>query len=279
MRFRIPRAAWAALVVPLLGYGGFVGALAWIENRLVFPVALSSRRLGPPDARLGLSPERVTTLTSDGVRLVGWQMGSDSAARWILIFHGNAGNLADGGRPEHYARLRSLGLNVLTFDYRGYGESESVPTEAGLYRDADAAFAFLRDSLGVPPERTLLFGHSLGSAIAVDLASRVQAAGLILDGAFTSAPDAARSAYPFVPVRLIMRNRFASDEKIARAAMPKLFLHGRWDQVIPLELGRRLYERALMPKTFVQLSGGHDDAFLMDSAGYFGAVAAFLSKF
>jgi len=267
------------LLVPLLGYGGFVGALAWLENRLVFPVAPSTRRLVPPDARLGLSPERVTTLTSDGVRLVGWQMGSDSSALWILIFHGNAGNIGDGGRPEHYAGLRALGLNVLTFDYRGYGESESVPSEAGLYRDADAALAFLRDSLQVPPERTLLFGHSLGSAIAVDLASRVQAAGLILDGAFTSAPEAASRAYPFVPVRLIMRNRFASDEKIERAAMPKLFLHGRWDQVVPLELGRRLYQRALMPKTFVQLSGGHDDAFLMDSVGYFGAVAAFLTEF
>ncbi len=267
------------LVVPLLGYGGFVGALAWIENRLVFPVAPWTRRLVPPDARLGLRPERVTTLTSDGVRLVGWRMAGDSSAPWILVFHGNAGNIGDGGRPEHYACLRALGLNVLTFDYRGYGESESVPSEAGLYRDADAALAFLRDSLRVPPERTLLFGHSLGSAIAVDLASRAQAAGLILDGAFTSAPDAARHAYPFVPVRLIMRNRFASDEKIAGVTMPKLFLHGRWDQVIPVDLGRRLYERAPGPKTFVQLSGGHDDSFVVDSVGYFAAVAAFLPRF
>jgi fermentation-respiration switch protein FrsA (DUF1100 family) len=275
---RVPRVVWVVLLVPLLGYGGFVGALAWIENRLVFPVAPWTRHLAPPEARLGLRPERVTTVTSDGVRLVGWRMSADSSAPWILIFHGNAGNIGDGGRPEHYARLRALGLNVLTFDYRGYGESEGTPTEAGVYRDAEAAFAFLRDSLGVPPERTIIFGHSLGSAVAVDLASHVSAAGLILDGSFTSAPDAARYAYPFVPVRLIMRNRFASDEKIARATMPKLFLHGRWDQVIPISLGRQLYERAGGPKTFVQLNGGHDDAFLMDSAGYFGAVRAFLRR-
>ena len=114
----------------------------------------------------------------------------DSTDPWILVFHGNAGNIGDGGRPEHYARLRALGLNVLTFDYRGYGESDGTPTEAGLYRDADAALGFLRDSLHVPPGRTWLFGHSLGSAVAVDLATRVRAAGLILDGAFTSAPDA-----------------------------------------------------------------------------------------
>lgn len=253
-----------------------MGALAWVENRLVFPVAPWTRRLAPPNPGLDLHPERVATRTSDGIRLVGWRMAGDTSAPWILVFHGNAGNIGDGGRPEHYARLRALGLNVLTFDYRGYGESEGKPTEAGLYRDADAALGFLRDSLHVRPERTYLFGHSLGSAVAVDLASRVQAAGLILDGAFTSAPDAARNAYPFVPVRLLMRNRFASDEKISRAGMPKLFLHGRDDRVIALALGRRLYDCASGPKRFVELSGGHDDAFLMDSAGYFGAVAAFL---
>ena len=276
---RVPRAAWALLVVPLLGYGGFLGALAWLENRLVFPVAPWTRRLTPPDARLDLRPGRVTTVTSDGVRLVGWLMLRDSTDPWILVFHGNAGNIGDGGRPEHYARLRALGLNVLTFDYRGYGESDGTPTEAGLYRDADAALGFLRDSLHVPPGRTWLFGHSLGSAVAVDLATRVQAAGLILDGAFTSAPDAASTAYPFVPVRLVMRNRFASDQKIARATMPKLFLHGLGDRVIPFALGRRLYEHALGPKRFVPLQGGHDDAFIVDSAGYFGAVAAFLKQF
>jgi fermentation-respiration switch protein FrsA (DUF1100 family) len=276
---RVPRAAWVALLVPLLGYGGFVGALAWIENRLVFPVAPWTRHLTQPDPRLGLRPERVTMATSDGVRLVGWQMGADSSAPWVLIFHGNAGNIGDGGRPEHYARLRALGLNVLTFDYRGYGESEGAPTEAGVYRDAQAALAFLRDSLHVPPERTILFGHSLGSAVAVDLASRVSAAGLILDGSFTSAPDAAGYAYPFVPVRLIMRNRFASDEKIARATMPKLFLHGEWDRVIPIGLGRRLYQLAGGAKTFVQLNGGHDDSFILDSAGYFGAISAFLAGY
>jgi fermentation-respiration switch protein FrsA (DUF1100 family) len=267
------------LVTALLGYGGFLGLLSWAEDRLVFPVAPWTRRLTPPDAGLNLRPTRVTTVTSDGVRLVGWLMGGDAAAPWILIFHGNAGNIGDGARPEHYARLRALGINVLTFDYRGYGESEGSPTEAGLYRDADAAFGFLRDSLGIQPGRIWIFGHSLGSAVAVDLASSVNAAGLILEGSFTSAPDAARYAYPFVPVRLIMHNRFASDEKIARAAMPKLFLHADADRVIPLDLGRRLFGIAPEPKRFVTVHGGHDDAFLVDSARYFGAVAAFLLPF
>jgi uncharacterized protein len=278
MSLRILRAVRGMLIAALLGYGGFVGMLAWAEGRLVFPVLPETRRLAPPAVGLDLHPVRVTTVTTDGVHLVGWVMASNTGAPWILIFHGNAGNIGDAGRPEHYALLRNLGLNVLTFDYRGYGESEGTPTEAGLYRDADAAFGFLRDSLRAPPSRIWIFGHSLGSAVAVDLASRVEAAGLIVEGAFTSAPDVAHYAYRLVPVRLIMRNRFASDEKIVRVAMPKLFLHARADRVIPLVLGRRLYERAAGPKTFVQLMGGHD-AFLVDSAGYVGALGVFLKQF
>jgi len=279
VKLQISRAIWAVLVIALLGYGGVVGLLAWAEDRLVFPVAPWTRRLTPPASGLELNPTRVTTVTSDGVRLVGWLMGHDTLAPWILIFHGNAGNIGDGGRPEHYARLRALGVNVLTFDYRGYGESEGKPSEAGLYHDADAAFGFLRDSIQVPPERIVIFGHSLGSAVAVDLASRVHAAGLIVEGAFTSAPDAARYSYPLIPVRRIMHNRFASDEKIGRVAMPKLFLHASGDRVIPLALGRRLFGEAPEPKQFVTVRGGHDDSFLVDSGSYFTAIAAFLPQF
>jgi hypothetical protein len=247
-----------------------------LENRLVFPVAPSTRRLARPDPQLGLDPARVTTVTRDGVRLAGWVMASDDTSRpWLLIFHGNAGNISSDGRPEHYQRLRALGLNLVTFDYRGYGESEGTPTEAGVYLDADAAYAFLRDSLRVPAERIVIFGHSLGSAVAVHLASRVPARGLILEGAFSSGPDIARRIYWFLPVRLVMRSRFDSEAKIPRVRGPKLFLHARQDEVIPFELGRRLYERTPEPKSFVALGGGHNDAYLVDSAGYFGAIATF----
>jgi uncharacterized protein len=275
----IQRVGGAVLVGLLLGYGGLVGLLAWAEDRMVFPVAPWTRKLAAPRSDLNLHPQRVTTTTVDGVHLVGWLMAGDDASRWILIFHGNAGNIADGGRPDHYGRLRALGLNVLTFDYRGYGESDGVPTEVGLYRDADAAFRFLLDSLQVPADRIWIFGHSLGSAVAVDLASRVEAAGLILEGAFTSAPDVARYAYPFVPVGSLMHNRFASDEKIGRAQMPKLFLHSEDDRVIPITLGHRLFEMATGSKRFVTVHGGHDDAFSVDSARYFTPISEFLPQF
>jgi fermentation-respiration switch protein FrsA (DUF1100 family) len=266
-----------ALLALLFTYAGLLLLLKLNEDRIVFPAGPWG---GLAEPLTGLNPVRVETTTEDGVRLVGWRMGdpADSGARWLLMFHGNGGDISHGGRQEHYAALRSLGLHLLTFDYRGYGESGGTPTEAGVYRDADAAYAFLRDSLGVRPERILIFGHSLGSAVAVDLASRVPSSGLILEGAFTSIPDVGQRTYFFVPVRLMARNRFASADKIARVAGPKLFLHATADEIIPYDLGRRLFDVAGGPKQFVSLTGGHNDAYAADSATYFGSVEQFLRQ-
>ncbi|HEU5169869.1 MAG TPA: alpha/beta hydrolase, partial [Gemmatimonadales bacterium] len=219
------------------GYGTLMGLLKLNEDRLVFPVMPWPRALELPDPSLGLYPVRIETTTADGVRLVGWRMQSGRAPRrpWLLMFHGNGGDVSSSGRPEHYRALLRLGLNLLAFDYRGYGESEGRPSEAGVYRDADAAYAYLRDTLGVPPERIVIFGHSLGSAVAVDLASRVPARALVVEGALTSVPDVGQRTYFFLPVRLLARNRFASAEKIGRVTIPKLFLHARWDEVIPFD--------------------------------------------
>jgi fermentation-respiration switch protein FrsA (DUF1100 family) len=261
-----------------LAYLAFLLLLRLSESRLLYAPG-SSRTLTPAPPALGLAPERVEIPSGDGVTLVAWVIrapATDTAGGWLLICHGNAGNLSDAGRPEHYAGLRALGLNLLAFDYRGYGESGGSPSEAGLYRDAEAAYRYLRDSLGVPPERIVLFGHSLGSAVAVELATRVSAAGLVLEGALMSVIARAQEVYPYVPVRWIARSRFASIEKIGRVEIPKLFLHARGDDVVPIAHGRRLYDAAPPPKTFVALAGGHGDAFEADSAVYFGAIARFL---
>ena len=261
-----------------LAYLAYLLLLRLSESRLLYAPG-SSHTLTPAPPALGLAPERVEIPSGDGVTLVAWVIrapAKDTAGRWLLICHGNAGNLSDAGRPEHYAGLRALGLNLLAFDYRGYGESGGTPSEAGLYRDANAAYGYLRDTLGVPPERIVLFGHSLGSAVAVELATRVPAAGLVLDGALMSVIARAQEVYPYVPVRWIARSRFASIEKIGRVEIPKLFLHARQDDVVPIAHGRRLYDAAPFPKTFVALAGGHGDAFEADSAAYFGAIARFL---
>ncbi|HKH82759.1 MAG TPA: alpha/beta hydrolase [Gemmatimonadales bacterium] len=253
--------------------------LLWFaQSHLIFFPG-NQRTLVPPAARLGLQPERVAFTTDDGVQIVGWVMPAAQSANgfWLLICHGNAGNLSEFERPAHYAALRDVGLNLLAFDYRGYGESGGTASEQGLYRDADAAYRYLTEERGVPASRIILFGHSLGSAVAIDLASRSPAAGLIVEGALTSTVNRGQELYPFIPVRLLARSRFSSIDKVARIRIPKLFLHATRDEVIPVAHGRRLFQAAAEPKKFVELDGMHSDAFAVDSARYFGSVADFLS--
>ncbi len=262
----------------LTGYLVLLLLVRLMEPRLIFFPG-TARRLTPPPPELGLSPQSVRFRTEDGVTLSAWVIRPEGEPRcWLLICHGNAGNLSEGGRSLHYAGLRELGLGILAFDYRGYGESEGTPGEAGVYRDAEAAYRYLRDSLGVPPDRIVLFGHSLGSAVAVELAGRVPAAGLILDGALSSGVERGQELYPWLPVRWIARNRFESNRKIGRLTLPKLFLHARDDQVVPIAHGERLFAAAPEPKRFVRLAGGHGDTFLADSAAYFGAIRRFVAE-
>ena len=254
-------------------------ALMWFaESRLIyFPGA--ERRLTPPAAGLQLQVERAEFTTEDGVQLVGWIMPAvdGTSGFWLLVCHGNAGNLSQFDRPAHYAALRQLGLNLFAFDYRGYGESGGAPSEHGLYRDADAAYRYLRKERGVPPERIIVFGHSLGSAVAIDLASRTQVAGLIVEGGLISVVQRGQELYPFIPVRWIARTRFNSIDKIPEVRAPKLFLHAVADEVIPLSHGRRLFQAAADPKTLVELAGTHSDAFAVDSGRYFASIADFVT--
>jgi uncharacterized protein len=248
------------------------------ESRMLY-VPGSSRTLLEPPPELNLGVRRVELTTEDDVRLVSWAMPADSGSGyWLLICHGNAGNISEAGRPFHYAGLRALGLNLFAFDYRGYGESEGMPTEDGLYRDADAAYRYLRNTLAVPPERIVVFGHSLGSAVAIELVSRVPAAGLILDGALTSVLERAQELFPYAPVRWIAASKYPSIERVGELKLPKLFLHARNDEVIPFAHGRRLFEAAADPKEFVALRGGHGDAFELDSAAYYGAIGRFVAE-
>ncbi len=272
--------SWTIAIVAVAVYLILLVLLRVFEPRLIYFPGIQRTLISPP-ASLGLPVERVQFPTEDGLTLVAWVIRSagDAAGSWLLICHGNAGNLSEFDRPVHYAGLSRLGLNLLAFDYRGYGESGGTPSEEGLYRDVQAAYRYLRENQGVRPERIIVFGHSLGSAVAVDLASRVPVAGLILDGALTSAIERGRELYPYIPVRWIAGSRFNSIEKISRIRVPKLFLHAAGDDVIPIAHGRRLYEAAPTPKTFVELQGGHGDAFDVDSARYYGSIAGFLVSF
>lgn len=177
----------------------------------------------------------------------------------VLFCHGQRGTLATMGHD--LARLRHrLGVDLFAFDYRGYGASHGAPSEAGLYADARGAFDHMTGALGVPAQRLVVFGHSLGAAVAIDLALHRPAAGLIAQSAFTDVRDMARVKFPGWPIHLIARNEFRSIEKVPRLELRKLFVHGGADRTVPIEIARRLYDAARPPKRFVEVRGvGHNE--------------------
>jgi fermentation-respiration switch protein FrsA (DUF1100 family) len=271
---RAGRFAVISFGVVLLLYGGVLAWLFFNEDRMVY---FPDR--GPVPVPGDLAAQRVSFTAADSVRLTAWVVAPQSdTARWILILHGNAGNLATPGRPEHDRQLIGLGLGVLALDYRGYGESEGVPSEKGLYADARAAYDYLVQVRHLQTNRIVIYGHSLGSAVAIELASTVPAAGLIVEGALTSVPDRGAELWPLIPVRLIARNRFGSLARIASLKMPVLVIHGRDDQTIPIAHGRRLFEAAPEPKTFLEVAGGHDDAYSVGASEYEAGVRRFLQS-
>lgn len=258
-------------------------AVVWIGVAVVLKASERSlvyvpgeRDVPDPHPSLRLEHRSIEFLTTDSVLLHAWIVPAASAASaepfWLLIAHGNYGSIGFGDRPEFYAAARDIGLNVFAFDYRGFGRSGGRPGEEGIYRDAEAAYRYLADSLQVPPERIVLFGHSLGTGVATELATRVPAAALVLEAAYTSIPDIGAEAYPWLPVRLLAGERFETIEKIGKVAVPKLLLHSPEDDIVPFEHGRRVYEAANEPKRFVSVRGGHAGAFQEDRRKYFGAI-------
>jgi fermentation-respiration switch protein FrsA (DUF1100 family) len=165
---------------------------------------------------------------------------------------------------------------VFIVDYRGYGRSEGRPSEEGLYTDARAAWRYLVEERGIAPARIVIFGKSLGGAVAVELATQVKPAGVILESSFTSVPDMAARHFPFVPKALI-RTKMNSAGKIARIRAPKLHIHSPADEVVPYELGRELFDAAADPKRFHRVEGaGHNETYLVGGSGYFAAIRDFM---
>lgn len=262
-------------VTVALGYGVGVLYLITQETRLVFQ---AGQTLGT--ARPSFPYEQIDVPRADGARQFGWVMrsaGSD-AGTWVLFLHGNAATIAAKVNIAHYSELRNLGVNVLAPEYHGFGGLTGVPTESVLAADARAAYDYLRTTRQVAPSHLVIYGWSLGSAVAVGLASEVEAAAVILEGAPASLVDISRQRYPLFPVRLLMRNRFDSIEKIHRIRAPILFLHSPEDAVIPIAEGRRLYEAARGEKTFVEVRGGHVDATTVDTKRFYGAIRTFLAR-
>jgi hypothetical protein len=265
--------AVAALVFLAVVWIGAAVVLKAGERSLVY--LPGAREVPEPHSSLALRHRSIELLTADSVLLHAWIIPAapaDSSGFWLLIAHGNYGSIGFGERPDFYAAARDIGLNLFAFDYRGFGRSGGRPEEDGLYRDAEAAYRYLTDSLAIPPRRIVLFGHSLGTGVATELATRVPSAALVLEAAYTSLPDIGQAAYPWLPVKLLAGERFETIEKIGRVTVPMLLLHSPDDEIVPYEHGRRVYEAARGEKRFVTVRGGHAGAFREDRARYFGAI-------
>jgi fermentation-respiration switch protein FrsA (DUF1100 family) len=262
------------LVIVAIGYAAAVLYLITQETRLVFQ---AGRTLS--SARPAFPYEQIDVPRADAGGQFAWIMRARPSddATWVLFLHGNAATIASRVNIDHYTGLRNLGLNVMAPEYHGFAGLDGVPTEAALAADARAAYDYLRWIRRGPPSRIVIYGWSLGSAVAVGLSADVEEAALILEGAPASIVDIGRQRYPFFPIRFIMRNPFESIKRIRHVGAPVLFLHSPEDAVIPIHEGRRLYDAAIGDKTFVEVRGGHVDATNVDNARFYGAIRAFLS--
>jgi uncharacterized protein len=257
-------------------YAGAIVYLMTQETRLVFangrPLA-ASRPAAPF--------EQLTITRADGQPQFAWVMrhaAQAESAPWVLFLHGNSATVASRVNILRYEALRKLGLNVVTVEYRGFGGLDGVPTEASVTEDARQGYRFVREALRVPTDRLVIYGWSLGSAVAVNLASEVPARGIVLEGAPASLVAIGERRYPWLPIHTIMRNPFESIAKVRKISAPLLFLHSPEDEIIPIEEGRRLYDAAPEPKTFVEVRGGHINPAELDAERMFGAVRDFLQR-
>ncbi len=263
--------ACAALALVL-----YTAVLIGLENSIIFHP--SSYPEGDWDAsRYGLTPEDVIFHAEDGVALHGWFFPTANARATLLWFHGNAGNISH--RLDNIQRLQSLKINIFIFDYRGYGKSEGKANEQGIYLDSQSAYNYLTQTRKIDPRQLILFGRSLGGVCAIETARTHPSAGLIVESTFTSAKDMAKEIFPFFPIGWALRSKLNAEENIAQSTVPKLFFHGSEDEIVPFQLGEKLYSKAKGPKDFYSIEGaGHNDTYIVGGKAYIDRLDSFINS-
>ncbi len=206
---------------------------------------------------IGLEYKEVYFQASDKVTINAWFVKCPGAYHTILFCHGNAGNISH--RLDKLKFFHSLGCNILIFDYRGYGKSRGVPSEAGFYRDVYAAYQYLL-SQGLEPKQIIGYGESIGGAVIIDLAGGNDLGGMIIDSTFSSARDMAGVIFPYLPAWIIS-SRWDSESKVKSILCPKLFIHSREDEIVPYRLGKKVFDSAVSPKEFIEIRGNHNYGF------------------
>ena len=271
-RTNLTRFGLRAVRLAVVGYLAILLMLLLLENTLLYPAPKYPQ--GDWQASF-LQHEDVHFTSADGTKLHGWLVEHPQPRAIVLYCHGNGDCVAY--LAPYLQQLRDeQQITIFAFDYRGYGRSEGSPGEQGILEDGHAAQTWLAERLKIKPEDIVLMGRSLGGGVAVDLAAKNGARGLILQNTFTSLPDAAACLYPWAPVRWLMKNRYDSLSKIGSYSGPVLMSHGTADDLVPCNLGRKLFAAISGPKEFVELDGGnHNDE---ESPEYYLALARFLDR-
>jgi fermentation-respiration switch protein FrsA (DUF1100 family) len=259
----------------LVAYLLVLALVRMFESHLIFFPNYPGRLEGDWHPRT-LPVEDVWLTASDGVKLHAWWIPQDKARFTFLAFHGNASNIAN--RAPTYEFLHDTHMNILALEYRGYGHSEGKPSEAGFYRDAEAAYEYLVDTKGIDRKVIISFGQSLGTAVATHLAAHRQVAAVVLEAPFPSASRVAHKVFWFLPgVSLLARGQFDTQTWLKEIRAPILIVHCNQDPVIPFQFGQEVYAAALPPKNFLQINGYcHEESSLIAPTQYRTALQQFL---
>lgn len=264
----------SVLVSLVLGLGLLNGWMYLQQPGMTF---YPQRELTATPADWGLVYEEVGLTTADGVALHGWYIPHTQAKRVLLFLHGNGGNISHRG--DSIAIFHRLGLNVFIIDYRGYGRSEGTPSEKGLYEDAATAWRYLTEQRGIAATDIVIFGRSLGGAVAAQLAAQVGPGALILESTLSSARDFAETVFPLLSRLVVMRYGWDTAARVAQVRSPMLVLHSPEDEIMPYRLGEMVYQSGREPKRFIALRGDHNGGFLQSQPRYEQALADFLAEF
>jgi fermentation-respiration switch protein FrsA (DUF1100 family) len=269
---------WSAIQIALLVYLGLAALIFFRQSSFVFQPEMD-RGFGANPSDICLEYTSLKLRTVDGETLDGWHVpaaATREARGLVLFFHGNAGN--NGHRLDYLRMFHDLGLATLIVDYRGYGHSSGTPSEDGTYRDAAAVWQHATKTLGFTPARIVIFGESLGGAVAAQLAEANRPGALVLASTFTSVPDMAAELYPWLPARLLARIHYDTLARLPRIDRPLLVIHSRNDDVIPFAHGRRLFDAARATKQFIEMDGGHNQGFVFGRKEWIRELDGFLRQ-
>ena len=264
----------ASLLFILCGvYFGMLILLFIMQSRLVY---FPAKEIICTPADIRLQYEDIIIKTPDGLNLNAWFIPAKSPTGTVLFCHGNGGNICYS--LDVVETLNKLNLNVLIFDYRGYGKSEGSPSEKGTYTDAETAYRWLMKDRNIPESSIIIMGRSLGAAIAANLARNHNPRLLILESGFSSTPDVAAKKYPIFPVRLLCSYKYKTAEYVKDIKCPLLVVHSKEDEIIPYSNGIKIFSSAKEPKEFLEISGSHNEGYTDSGEVYVDGLRNFIEK-